>query len=127
MAADSRPAKSRVEVWRAFLEAHTLIVDQLERELTDERSLSLAWYDVLFQLSQAGGRLRMQDLAGRLLIPRKSFGHAMASDREVNRLLPDQEIAERFNRATPGSNCVPSPCDLRPRPALRPWALALRP
>ena len=73
MAADSRPAKSRVEVWRAFLEAHTRIVDQLERELTQERSLSLAWYDVLFQLSQAGGRLRMQELAARLLIPLSSL------------------------------------------------------
>ena len=98
MAADSRPAKSRVEVWRAFLEAHTRIVDQLERELTDERSLSLAWYDVLFQLSQAGGRLRMQDLAGLLLIPRSSL------TRQIDRMeamgLVEREPSDEDGRGT---------------------------
>ena len=98
MAADSRPAKSRVEVWRAFLEAHTRIVDQLERELTQERSLSLAWYDVLFQLSQAGGRLRMQELAGRLLIPRSSL------TRQIDRMeaagLVEREPTDEDGRGT---------------------------
>ena len=60
-------------MWRAFLEAHTRIIDQLEQELAEERALPLAWYDVLYQLSQAGGRLRMQELAARLLIPRSSL------------------------------------------------------
>ncbi|HTH04993.1 MAG TPA: MarR family transcriptional regulator [Ilumatobacteraceae bacterium] len=98
MAADSRPAKSRVEVWRAFLEAHTRIVGLLVRELTDERSLSLAWYDVLFQLSQAGGRLRMQDLAGRLLIPRSSL------TRQIDRMeamgLVEREPSDEDGRGT---------------------------
>ncbi|HMK11012.1 MAG TPA: MarR family transcriptional regulator [Acidimicrobiales bacterium] len=70
---DSRPAKSRLEVWRAFLVAHARILDQLEHELAEQRALSLAWYDVLYQLSQAGGRLRMQELAARLVIPRSSL------------------------------------------------------
>jgi DNA-binding MarR family transcriptional regulator len=73
MAADARPAKSRVEVWRSFLEVHARIVDQLEHELSDERGLPLSWYDVLLQLREAGGRLRMQELASRLVLPRSSL------------------------------------------------------
>src|SRR5262245_28288593 len=73
MAADARPAKSRVDVWHAFLVAHAQIVTELERELADERDLPLTWYDVLLQLSVAGGQLRMQELAGRLVIPRSSL------------------------------------------------------
>ncbi len=96
--ADSRPAKSRVEVWRAFLEAHARIIDQLEHELADERALPLSWYDVLFQLSQAGGRLRMQDLASRLLIPRSSL------TRQIDRMeaagLVGREPSEDDGRGT---------------------------
>ncbi|HTN79863.1 MAG TPA: MarR family transcriptional regulator [Acidimicrobiales bacterium] len=70
---DSRPAKSRLDVWRAFLVAYARIIDRLEHELAEQRGLSLGWYDVLYQLSQAGGRLRMQELAARLVIPRSSL------------------------------------------------------
>ncbi len=98
MTADPRPAKSRVEVWRAFLEAHARILAQLEHELAEERSLPLSWYDVLFQLSQAGGRLRMQELASRLLIPRSSL------TRQVDRMeaagLVEREPSEDDGRGT---------------------------
>ncbi|RPI07910.1 MAG: MarR family transcriptional regulator [Actinobacteria bacterium] len=73
MAADARPAKNRVEVWRSFLEVHARIVDHLEQELADERGLPLSWYDILLQLREVGGRLRMQDLAARLVLPRSSL------------------------------------------------------
>jgi len=96
--ADARPAKSRLEVWRSFLEAHTRIVDQLEHELTEERSLSLSWYDVLYQLSLAGGRLRMQELAARLLIPRSSL------TRQIDRMeaagMVDREPSNDDGRGT---------------------------
>lgn len=43
----------------------------LERELQDEQDLSLADYDVLFQLAASEqGRLRMSELAERLLLSR---------------------------------------------------------
>ena len=35
--------------------------------------LPLSWYDILLQLREAGGRLRMQDLAARLVLPRSSL------------------------------------------------------
>ena len=98
MAADSRPAKSRVEVWRAFLEAHARIVAQLEHELAEERSLALSWYDVLLQLSEAGGRLRMQELATRLVIPRSSLTRQI--DRMEDAGLVTREPSEEDGRGT---------------------------
>lgn len=69
----ARPDAERLAVWRAFLEAHATITARLAAELEAERELPLAWYDVLVQLSDAGGRLRMQDLAGRLLVHKSSL------------------------------------------------------
>jgi DNA-binding MarR family transcriptional regulator len=60
-------------VWRSFLEAHATITRTLAEELEGERQLPLAWYDVLVQLSEAGGRLRMQELANRLLVNKSSL------------------------------------------------------
>lgn len=55
--------------WRGFIEAHARVMERLSRELLDEVDLPLTWYDVLVQLSEADGhRLRMQDLADRVLL-----------------------------------------------------------
>jgi DNA-binding MarR family transcriptional regulator len=63
-----------VQAWRSFLEAHALLVDALERELMEEQGLPLAFYEVLVRLAgEPEGRLRMQDLAGRLLLSRSGF------------------------------------------------------
>ena len=60
--------------WRAFLRAHAGLVEALERELQEEKGLPLAFYDVLAQLEKAPeGRLRMQELAERLLLSRSGF------------------------------------------------------
>ena len=71
--ARSLPDPERLAVWRAFLAAHSRIVGQLGAELEAERGLSLAWYEVLLALSEAGGRLRMAELAEHLLINRSSL------------------------------------------------------
>lgn len=63
---------AQMAAWRAFLEAHAAITRRLERELRDERDLPLAWYDALVQLQEAGGSLRMSDLADRLLLSRSA-------------------------------------------------------
>ncbi len=63
-----------VQAWRSFLEAHARVTDELERELQETQGLPLAFYDVLSLLARAPeGRLRMQDLAGRLLLSRSGF------------------------------------------------------
>lgn len=61
-------------VWRQFLEVHARVVGALEEELLEARDLPLAWYDVLVALSTAPGRrLRMQDLARRVLFSRSGL------------------------------------------------------
>jgi DNA-binding MarR family transcriptional regulator len=69
----SRPDPERLAVWRSFLAAHAAIVRELEHELLAERDLALGWYEVLLHLQEAGGRVRMQQLANRLVVAKSSL------------------------------------------------------
>ena len=61
----------RLATWAAFLRAHARVVRELERELQAEQRMALTDYDVLVQLAAADDRrLRMSDLADRLLLSR---------------------------------------------------------
>ena len=63
-----------MRTWRLFLEAHARLVNRLEVELRDETGMPLTWYDVLVQLAEApDGRLRMQELARRVLISKSGL------------------------------------------------------
>jgi DNA-binding MarR family transcriptional regulator len=60
--------------WRTFLRAHATVTRRLEAELVAEHELPLASYDVLVQLSEAAGRrLRMTELADRVLLSRSGL------------------------------------------------------
>ncbi len=60
--------------WRSFLRAHAQITRKLEADLVAEHDLPLPSYDVLLQLAEAPGRrLRMTDLADRVLISRSGL------------------------------------------------------
>lgn len=64
----------RLATWRAFLEAHSRVVDVLAEELRAETGLPLSWYDVLVQLSEVEGRqLRMQELADAVLLSKSGL------------------------------------------------------
>jgi DNA-binding MarR family transcriptional regulator len=86
--AASRPDAERLAVWRGFLEAHATITGLLEHELLEQRDLPLTWYDVLLQLHEAGGRLRMQELADAVLLHKSS----------VTRLVDRMEAAGLVER-----------------------------
>jgi DNA-binding MarR family transcriptional regulator len=59
------------EAWRAYLGSSRLLVQALDRQLTDEAGLSFVEYDVLVVLSEAPGhRMRMRDLADATLTTR---------------------------------------------------------
>lgn len=61
-------------VWRMLQRAQVQITRGLEAELLSRHDLALAAYDVLLQLSEApGGRLRMNDLAERVLLSRSGL------------------------------------------------------
>jgi DNA-binding MarR family transcriptional regulator len=59
--------------WRALLEAHSAVVDLLAREMEEQTSLPLGWYEVLLYLQESPqGRLRMHEIAESLLISRSA-------------------------------------------------------
>lgn len=71
---EQNTSESRMTAWRAFLHAYATLIPTLEREMQEDKDLSLVWYDVLAQLSDSPleGRLRMQDLAGSVLLISRS-------------------------------------------------------
>ena len=86
----------RMAAWRGFIGAHARVLANLSRELQDEESLPLTWYDVLVQLSEAEDhRLRMQDLAGRVLLSQSGL------TRLVDR-MEDAGLVERVRCAEDG-------------------------
>ena len=62
-----------LNVWAEFLRVHATLVDVLGRELTAGTGLPLTWYDVLIQLHEAGGRLRMQELASAIVLSKSGL------------------------------------------------------
>lgn len=76
------PTAPDLGVWRRFLYAHTSVMRTLEAELVGATGLPLASFDVLVHLGEApGGRLRMGDLADRILLSRSG------ASRLVDRLV----------------------------------------
>ncbi|MET3804881.1 DNA-binding MarR family transcriptional regulator [Nakamurella sp. UYEF19] len=58
----------RMAAWVGFLHAHSQILKKLGEDLDAAGQVSLDTYDVLVQLSEAGGALRHRDLLDRLVI-----------------------------------------------------------
>jgi DNA-binding MarR family transcriptional regulator len=71
---NGRPDNERLKIFGKFLRAHQQVAEALNKDLMDERGLALSWYDVLLQLSSTPeGRLRLQDLAERVLYSRSGL------------------------------------------------------
>jgi DNA-binding MarR family transcriptional regulator len=91
------PHDPRLSAWRTFLLAHARVMRALERELQDEQDLALTDYDVLVQLATAEQRrLRMSDLADRLLLSRS--GATRLVDRLVAAGLVERVTCESDRR-----------------------------
>ncbi|WP_415855118.1 MarR family winged helix-turn-helix transcriptional regulator [Sinomonas sp. G460-2] len=59
------------DAWGALLRVHAALVPVLDREVQGKTGLPLSWYDVLLELAAApDGRLRMTDLAERVVLSR---------------------------------------------------------
>src|SRR5438034_5286234 len=84
------PSKRGLEAWTSFLQAHASLMRQLEADLEKHTGLALADFDVLAQLANAGGELRMTELAARALISRSGM------TRRVARLV-DEGLVRRAN------------------------------
>jgi DNA-binding MarR family transcriptional regulator len=83
LVAEGLPDRGGLEAWTSLLKAHATLMRRLETDLAQATGLALADFDVLAQLANAGGELRMTELAGRALISRSGM------TRRVTRLVGD--------------------------------------
>ena len=83
LVADALPGGKGLEAWASLLQAHATLMRRLEADLAQATGLALADFDVLAQLANAGGELRMTELANRALISRSGM------TRRVARLVDD--------------------------------------
>jgi DNA-binding MarR family transcriptional regulator len=85
------------EAWKAFIRAQAELIQTLSRELEAEQGLPLTFYDVLIQLSIAGGRLRMSELADAVVLSRS--GVTRLVDRMVRAGLVRREACPEDRRS----------------------------
>src|ERR1700736_1257607 len=71
--ADALPGRRGLGAWRALLRAHATLMRQLGTDLESKTGLHLGDFDVLGQLAEAGGSLRMTELAERTLSSRSAM------------------------------------------------------
>jgi DNA-binding MarR family transcriptional regulator len=81
--AEALPDRGGLEAWSSLLRAHATLMRRLEVDLAQATGLALADFDVLAQLANAGGELRMTELANRALISRSGM------TRRVSRLVAE--------------------------------------
>src|SRR5437879_7396904 len=93
------PGGRGMEAWHSLLNAHATLIRQLAGDLERETGLALADFDVLAQLSVAGGELRMTELAARALISRSGM------TRRVARLI-DEGLVRRRTAGADGRAAV---------------------
>jgi DNA-binding MarR family transcriptional regulator len=95
--------------WRAFLNAHAVVIDLIERELNEANLLPLSSYDVLIELAEAPNqRLRMRDLAEAVVLSRSGLTRLV--DRLEHEGLLVRERADTDRR---GAYAVLTPAGLQ--------------
>ena len=102
--------------WRGLLAAHATLIARLDAELEREHGLPLTSYEVLLYLADAdGGRLRMGELADRLLLSRSGITRLV--DRLERQGMIERERCEDDGR---GFNAVLTAAGRRKLDAARP-------
>jgi DNA-binding MarR family transcriptional regulator len=99
LVAEAIPDEHGVCAWQAFLRAHATLLRQLASDLVDEIGLTLGDFDVLAQLGQAGGELRMSELAAR------AYSSRSGMTRRIDRLA-DAGLVTRTNSDSDGRGVV---------------------
>jgi DNA-binding MarR family transcriptional regulator len=76
---DALPGLRGVDAWRALLDAHATLMRTLDSDLREQIGLPLNDFDVLAQLGNAGGELRMSELAARVFMSRSGMTRRIAA------------------------------------------------
>src|SRR5437660_3965130 len=96
---DQVPGRRGLEAWGSLLRAHATLMRRLDTDLERETGLALADFDVLAQLAEANGELRMTELADRALISRSGMSRRVAR-------LADQGLLRRERAGTDARGVV---------------------
>ena len=92
LVAQELPGRRGLAAWRALLRARATLLRQLSVDLERKTGLTLGDFDVLGQLAEAGGALRITELADRTLNSRSGMTRRidrMAGDGLVRRANAD--------------------------------------
>jgi len=70
----TQAADPKGRAWALLLNVQARLLERIETDLAVAELPPLAWYDVLWELEKAdAGRLRMHDLAGRVVLSRSNL------------------------------------------------------
>jgi DNA-binding MarR family transcriptional regulator len=93
------PNQRGLDAWQALLRAHATLMRQLATDLVEEVGLTLGDFDVLAQLAQAGGELRMSELAA------QAYSSRSGMTRRIDRLV-GEGLVSRTNSEADGRGVV---------------------
>jgi DNA-binding MarR family transcriptional regulator len=93
------PSEVGRHAWQSLLRAHATLLRQLTMDLVEEIGLTLGDFDALAQLAQAGGELRMSELAAR------AYSSRSGMTRRIDRLI-DEGLVTRANSQADGRGVV---------------------
>jgi DNA-binding MarR family transcriptional regulator len=99
LVSDALPDERGLGAWRALLRAHASLMRELSTDMAMRTRLPLGDFDVLAQLAQAGGELRMSELAAR------TFSSRSAMSRRIDRLV-DEGLVQRTSSEADGRGVV---------------------
>lgn len=79
--------------WAVLLTAHATLIERIQAALAAAGLPALDWYDALWELEKAEGRLRMSDLASRVVLSRSNLSR-LADRLEDAGLVAREDCAE---------------------------------
>ena len=85
----------RKAAWTALLHAHARMVTRLSADLEDANLVSLGSYDVLVQLSENNGRLRLKELVNRVVLSQPGLSRKVAK-------MEAEKLVERLHDPADG-------------------------
>jgi DNA-binding MarR family transcriptional regulator len=83
-----------LRAWRLYFESALALADVLDAELERDAGIPLRWYDILVQLEETPGGLRMNELAERILYSKSGFTRVvdrMEGAGLVHRVRPEND------------------------------------
>jgi DNA-binding MarR family transcriptional regulator len=99
LVAEAIPNQQGLAAWRALIHAHATLMRQLATDLVDDIGLTLGDFDVLAQLGQAGGVMRISELAT------QAYSSRSGMTRRIDRLV-DEGLVTRANSDADGRGVV---------------------